>query len=219
VVTLKTRADAIDPRTIERAILKHASGCSDEHQKAVYYSGIDTIMHASALSKELLGIYGEDIGSDPRQRLRYALNDGRDFAAERRSVKSEDPFGARKLLEINQQEERAKDIDRRFDSDAWHQVIVLEDKIKRRSFALSRVWAPGQKTHMALVNVNIQDLMPVAAVEREVQLGNQSGGVPWDGTIQITDLGLYVVTSGKWPRPRANKPGVHPLDQELELVP
>lgn len=220
MVTLRTKAEAIDLATIERAILKHSSGCQNEHEKAIFYSGIDTIMHASALAKELLGIYGEDIGSDPRQRLRYALGEGRDFGREISEVKGDDPNRTQKLKEIAAQRERAQAIDSHFDADAWREVIVTEDRIKRRAFALSRVWAPGTQNHLALVNVNIQDLMPMAAMEREVQLGNPSGGVPWDGTIQITELGLYVVQSGKWPILRKKqKPGTHPLDRELELAP
>lgn len=214
--------DSVDLRTLERAILKEAAGCSFEDEKALIYTTYDVVLHATALAKKLLGVWGVEIGNDPRQSARYALDREARFNYERELAKLVRDGNEHYATQVKQLQKRRDDFDRAdaaYDADAWHKVITLEDRIKRRAYALSRCWAPATRNYVALVNVNISDLVPVAVMEVEVRQGNPSGGVPWDGTIQATDVGLYVVSQAKWPQVRSNqRPGTHPLDQELELV-
>jgi hypothetical protein len=195
-------------RELDMAILKESGGCAREDAiNRIYDISTDVILHANALAKRLLGIFGVDIGFDPRKAANFKLK-APDWEAKRREIRHDDPFRKDKLGHIDREEREYEETQSKFDRGAWDQVIDLEDRIMRRALALQTA---------GLVICNVDYLAPDAVQEKEIMLGNESGKVPLVGTIQLTELGKQFLASGWKLRKKRNFRG-DPEDEQVEIV-
>jgi hypothetical protein len=193
-------------RELEMAIMRESGGCCTEDNKnRIYDINTDVILISIALAKKLLGIYGLEIGLDPRKRK---LTRPRDFRAEKSAISTDDPWRKQKLKALEEDEEDYLRAASSFDPDAWDQAIRLEDRIARRALALSKI---------GLVVCNIDHLTPDAVSENEIRLGNESGRVPLEGTIMLSEAGKqFLGRAGKLRKKRGWSGD--PLDEEVEIV-
>jgi len=193
-------------RELERAILKEAGGCNYEDEKnKIYDISTDVILHANALAKKLHKLWGIYIGNDPRKRK---LTRPVDFAAARAAIPVDHPDRRAHLAQLEQEEEEYLRAQAAVDIDAWDTIIDTEDRIMRRALQLQAI---------GLVVCNVDYLVPDAVAEREASLG-ESGRVPLEGTIQLTDAGKAFLASGKTLRKKKGTRSSDPRDEEIEIA-
>jgi hypothetical protein len=213
-MTVEIKKPHMSIEEMDKAILREAAGCSHDDDKAkVYeYSYQSCVLFLSALAKKLLGIFGIAIGNDPRRALQLGFSNSRDFHGEReRLMRDEIPHDRRKaeLDRLRIEEQFATKLSNEFDGPAWEAVIELFDQLYRRSMALERA---------GLVRMNVDNLVPEAAAQREVEQYGGDGKIPCDGTVEITSKGLRAIASQKWPKiKQKQRPGTQACDQDVEV--
>lgn len=213
---MSTQTAMPDLRTIEKAILLESAGCAFEHERVTllpYAATQGVILHPNALAKKLLGIWGIGIGNDPRREASMPNIQYRDWKAEQADIERDpDPVAReQRLKEFRFDKERSDRIAAEFDGAKWDAVIDLEDVIRRRAMALSRMKPP-------LVEYACDEWLPPEVQMTEKTLGGD-GSIPNENQIQITRDGYRFLGTGKQLRPKAQqRDGTHRFDEELEIA-
>lgn len=230
----------VDLRDLERSILRQCAGCETEDEKnATFGVAVEVCLHTRALAHKILGYYGKQIGFDPRLKARYGLEGPPDFDRLRHEARTAiyyrdlvDGRGQKtgeekiegkelaallkqKLHDIDLEEARAKQLDAQFDPVAWANTYKVEDMVRRRALALER---------LGLVIVDVAGMVDKMTLKDNPEAID----TPWEGTVAITEKGLWVVSTNKRLVPARsvlNKlkkavgfKSVHPLDEDLEIV-